>query len=63
VHREELIDKRWPVPDVIDSLLRAALPADLHSLVPCLVREVAVREFVASHVQKRWGELSEGEGT
>jgi hypothetical protein len=24
------IDAQWPVPEVIDSLLRAALPANLH---------------------------------
>ena len=47
---------------MIDSLLRAALPDDLHALVPRLVRECAAREFVVAHVQKRWGELSEGEG-
>ena len=48
-------------PDVIDTLLRAALPADLHALVRRLV--VATREFVVAHVQKRRGELSEGEGS
>src|SRR5437867_1682546 len=37
---EQPVDKRWPVPDVIDSLLRAALPAELHGLVPRLVVEV-----------------------
>jgi hypothetical protein len=47
---------------MIDLLLRAALPAEVHALVPRLVGEVAAREFVAARVQKRWGELTEGEG-
>jgi hypothetical protein len=59
---EQPIDRRWPVPDVIDSLLRTTPLADLHALVPRLVRECAVREFVAAPCRSTGGELSEGKG-
>jgi hypothetical protein len=45
---EKPVDDCWPGPDVIDSLLRTALPAELHALVPRLARECAAREFAAS---------------
>jgi hypothetical protein len=62
MRREQPIDERWPAPDAIDSMLRAALPADLHALVPRFIGEVSARDFVSAHAKKRWGELSEGEG-
>ena len=34
---EQPVNEPWPVPDVIDSLLRTALPVELHALVPRLV--------------------------
>jgi hypothetical protein len=44
VNREQPIDDHWRVPEVIDSLLRVALPSELHALVPRLARECAPRE-------------------
>jgi hypothetical protein len=62
VTAEQPVDERRPVPDVIESLLRVALPTELHALIPRLLYQVTERPHVSEHAQKVWGELSEADG-
>jgi len=52
----------WSVTAVIDAVVRAVLPLDLHGLVPEVVGEIAECPEVADHIDKRWKALSLGEG-
>jgi len=52
----------WSVTAVIDAVVRAVLPLDLHVLVPEVVDEIAEYPEVADHIDKRWRDLSPGEG-
>jgi len=55
-------DHETPVRQVILVLMRAALPRNLHASIPRLVEDVTRHEDVAPHVDRRWGELTIGEG-
>jgi hypothetical protein len=59
---EQDYDPQWPLRRAIEVLLVASLPADVRVLIPGLIDEVTERSDVAPHANKRWGELSEGEG-
>jgi len=59
---EREIDFDAMVRDVIIDLLLTTLPPELRVSAPDLADRVIARPDVAPHANKRWGELSEGEG-
>ena len=59
---EREIDQDATVREVIIDLLLKTLPPELRVSAPDLADRVIARPDVAPHADKRWGELSEGEG-
>jgi hypothetical protein len=56
-------DGQSKLPDAIAALLAIALPADRHGMIVKLTGIVASCGGVVQHSGKRWGDLTEAEGS